>query len=401
MATQAAEPVSETLADIKVIDVDAHWSEPEDLWTSRAPAKYRDRVPQVGVVDGQVSWVIDGDHPIGLGASASCMFDKTGRPTDGLEFTSWRIDDVLPAAYSVKDRLALMDEAHVHAQILYPNVIGFGGQNTAHVDPELRLVSTQIYNDAMIEVQEESGDRLLPMATLPWWDVELAVKETERAHANGLRGININSDPHSHKGIDGEQLPDLSGEYWNPLWEACESLDMPINFHIGASDVSMDWIGTAGWPSLSVNHKSGIAGTMMFIDNGRVMGNLIYSGLLDRYPKLKFVSVESGVGWIPFILESLDHQFKSLVSQSNLEHKPSDYFRRNFYACFWFEQRDLSHLLEQVGIDNCMFETDFPHVVCLHPDPMSQVEQGLAGLDPEAREKVMSGNAARVYRLDL
>ena len=401
MATQAPPRPSDIVAGIKVVAVDAHWSEPEDLWTSRAPANFRDRVPQVGMVGGQVSWVIDGNHPIGLGASASCMFAKDGRPSEGLEFTSWRVAEVLPAAYSVKDRLALLDEAHVHAQIIYPNVIGFGGQNTAHVDPELRLVSTQIYNDAMIELQEESGDRLLPMATLPWWDVTEAVRETRRAHENGLRGININSDPHMHKGIDGNPLPDLSGEYWNPLWEACEELDMPINFHIGASNQSMDWIGTAGWPSLSQNHKSGIAGTMMFIDNGRVMGNIIYSGLLDRFPKLKFVSVESGVGWIPFVLQSLDHQFKSLVKQSNLEHRPSDYFRRNFYACFWFEQRDLSHLLHEVGIDNCMFETDFPHVVCLHPDPIGQIEGGLAGLDPASRAKVMGGNAARVYKIAI
>ena len=398
MATLTADRAAD---GIKVVDVDAHYSEPEDLWTKRAPARFKDRVPQIGTVNGQVSWVIDGNHPIGLGASASCMFDKNGRPSDGLEFTTWRAAEVHRSAYSVRDRLSLMDEAHVHAEILYPNVIGFGGQNTARVDPELRLVSTLIYNDAMIELQEEANGRLLPMATLPWWDVKEAVKETERAHANGLRGININSDPHNHRGADGELLPDLSGDYWDPLWEACESLDMPINFHIGASEKSMDWIGSAGWPSLSDKHKAGIAGTMMFIDNGRVMGNIIYSGLLDRFPKLKFVSVESGIGWIPFILESLDHQFKSLVKKPNLQNKPSEYFRKNFYGCFWFEQRDLSHVIEQVGVDNCMFETDYPHIVCLHPDPMGQIEEGLTKLDPESRRKVMSTNAARVYKIPL
>jgi len=190
-------------------------------------------------------------------------------------------------------------------------------------------------------------------------------------------------------------------EYWNPLWETCESLGLPINFHIGASDQSMDWIGTAGWPSLSVNLRSGLAGSMMFLDNGRVIGNLIYSGLLDRFPKLKFVSVESGIGWIPFIMESLDYQFSSLITKSNLLHKPSEYFRKNFYACFWFEKRDISHVIEQVGVDNCMFETDFPHIVCLHPAPLEKVEEGLAKLDDSAREKVMSSNAARVYNINL
>ena len=400
MATVAPERVKETMSDIKVIDVDTHLSEPEDLWTKRAPAKFKDRVPQVGTVNGQISWVIDG-HAIGLGASASSIFYKDGRKSDGLEFTTWRNAEVLPASYDAKERCKLMDEAGIYAQVVYPNVIGFGGQNTAHVDPELRLVSTQIYNDAMIELQEEAGERLLPMALLPWWDVREAVKETRRTHASGLRGININSDPHRHKDQDGNQLPDLSGEYWNPLWEVCEELDIPINFHIGASEQSMDWIGKAGWPSLSRNHSSGLAGSMMFIDNGRVVGNIIYSGLLDRFPKLKFVSVESGIGWVPFILESIDYQFQSLVTKSNLQHKPSEYFRKNFYACFWFEKRDLSHIIEQVGVDNCMFETDFPHVVCLHPAPLDYMEDGLAKLDPGARSKVMSGNAAKVYNIDV
>lgn len=396
-----AEKVRNTMSGIKVIDVDTHLSEPEDLWTKRAPAKFKDLVPQIGMVDGQVSWVIGGNHPIGLGASASSIFHKSGRQTDGLEFTTWRVADVLPASYDAKERVKLMDEAGIHAQIVYPNVIGFGGQNTKHVDPELRLVSTQIYNDAMVELQEESGQRLFPMATLPWWDVHQAVRETRRAHAGGLRGININSDPHMHKDPQGNPLPDLSGNYWDPLWAVCEELDVPINFHIGASEQSMDWIGKAGWPSLSVNHKSGIAGSMMFLDNGRVIGNIIYSGLLDRFPKLKFVSVESGIGWVPFVLESLDYQFKSLVTKSNLQHKPSEYFKKNFYACFWFEKRDLSHIIEQVGVDNCMFETDFPHVVCLHPRPLDYMEEGLAKLDAVSRSKVMSGNAAKIYRIPV
>ena len=401
MATIAPERTAQSTTGMKVIDVDTHLSEPENLWTSRAPSKFKDRVPQIGAVNGVTSWVIDGSLAIGLGASASSVFHKDGRTSNGIEFASWRNADVIPASYDAKERVALMDESRIHAQIVYPNVMGFGGQNTAGVDPELRLISTQIYNDAMIELQEESGERLFPMAALPWWDVKAAVAEARRTHASGLRGININSDPHRHKDAQGNPLPDLGCEYWNPLWEVCEELDLPINFHIGASEQSMDWIGTAGWPSLSVNHRSGLAGSMMFIDNGRVIGNIIYSGMLDRFPRLKFVSVESGIGWIPFIMESIDYQFKSLISPSNLLHKPSDYFRKNFYGTFWFERRDLSHVIEQVGVDNCMFETDFPHIVCLHPEPLAYMEEGLAKLSFESRNKVMSTNAARVYNIPL
>jgi len=402
MATLAPGAPHPTILDgIKVIDVDTHWSEPEDLWTSRAPAAMRDRVPQVGMVGGKPSWVIDGNLPIGLGASASSIVRKDGTLSQGLEFTDWRNADVHPCSFDVAARLAMMDACHVHAQIVYPNVMGFGGQNTAKVDPMLRLVSAQIYNDAMAEVQEQSGGRILPMAMLPWWDVGTAVTEARRAHALGLKGININSDPHNHRDTGGEQLPDLSQPYWDPLWELCTELDFPVNFHIGASEQSMDWLGKQGWPSLSRELKAALGGSMLFIDNGRIVGNLILSGLLDRFPALKFVSVESGIGWIPFLLESLDYQYSMLERNAKLQRLPSEYFPTNFYACFWFEKRDLSHLVQRIGVDNVMFETDFPHIVCLYPDPLGYIEEGLAKLDHKARRKVMGGNAMRVYSIDV
>ena len=311
-----------------MIDVDTHLSEPEDLWTSRAPVSLRDKVPQVKMLDGEPSWVIDGNLPIGRAArGASSIVRKDGSLSKGLEFTRWRHHEVHPCSYDVTERLAMMDRSGVYAQIIYPNVLGFGGQNTAHVSPALRLVSAQIYNDAMAEMQERSGDRLLPMAMLPWWDVRAAVTEAKRARSMGLRGVNINSDPHNHKDADGKPLPTLSDPYWDPLWELCQDLDLPINFHIGASEQAMDWLGHRGWPSLDFElWKWPAGGSMLFIDNSRVMANIIYSGMLDRFPRLKFVSVESGIGWIPFLLESLDYQYERIDTKRNLLRAPSEYF---------------------------------------------------------------------------
>src|SRR5262249_30484138 len=185
---------------------------------------------------------------------------------------------------NVKARLAEMDRTGIHAQIVYPNILGFGGQATAKVDPALRLSCVQIYNDAMAEIQQESGQRMFPMALLPWWDVKEAVKETERCAKLGLRGININSDPHTHKGEDGNYIPDLGAPHWYPLWEVCVDKQMPVNFHIGASEQSIDWMGKQGWPSLSRDLHAGISGAMIFFNNGKVVANIIYSGLLDRFP---------------------------------------------------------------------------------------------------------------------
>ena len=384
----------------KVIDVDAHLTEPHDLWTRHAPASLRDRVPQVKVIDGERSWVLDGDIVIGKGANPSSTIAADGSKWPGLDFINHSIEECHPASYSVRHRLEVLDTLGISAQILYPNILGFGGQNAARADADLRAACIRIYNDAVAEMQAESGGRLLPMALLPWWDPKLAAAEAERAHGLGLRGININSDPHTHVGLDGQQLPHLGNPFWDPMWDACSGLDMSVNFHIGASDQSMDWLGSQYWPGMEYELALGIGGAMMFLNNGRVMANLIFSGLLDRYEKLRFVSVESGLGWIPFILETLDMQYRETGARTQkLRREPSSYFASNFLACFWFERKNLATTIRQLGVDNVMFETDFPHPVCLYP--IDNFEDAMGDLSEAEKVKVLSGNAARVYKIDL
>jgi predicted TIM-barrel fold metal-dependent hydrolase len=351
-------------------------------------------------LDGVRSWVIDEDKILLKGAIPASTVKKDGSRWPGLEFINHQFEEVHPASYRARERVAMMDATGISAQVLYPNILGFGGQLAVKVDDALRLASVEIFNDAMTEFQVESGQRVFPMALLPWWDVKLAVKEIERAKRLGLRGVNINSDPHTFTKADGSKLPDLSTEHWYPMWEACEALDMPVNFHIGASEQSTDWLGQQGWPELHRDLRAALGGAMLFINNGRVMGNLILSGLLDRYTRIKFVSVESGIGWLPFLLEAIDWEYQEVAANSaKLRRKPSEYFTSNFYACFWFERRDLSRQIQTVGVDNVMFETDFPHPVCLHP--IDDMDKALAGLSEGEKVKVLYGNAARVYNISV
>ena len=134
-----------------------------------------------------------------------------------------------------------------------------------------------------------------------------------------------------------------------------------------------------------------------------MLSNIIFSGVLERFPKLKFASVESGVGWIPFVLEALDYQMEEEVPGASeiLSMKPSEYFRRQIYACFWFERKGLPAALESLGPDNLMFESDFPHPTCLYPAPLSYPAQVLTGIDHGVLRKLMSGNAARVYSIPV
>ena len=386
----------DALAGIKVIDVDTHLTEPHDLWTSRAPAKWKERVPQVKMVDGKRQWVIDGDRPMAV-ANPSSVVRPDGVKARGLEFLKWEIEEVHPGSYDLKSRLKFMDGEGIWAQIIYPNLLGFGGLRAATLDPELRVLCTQIFNDAMAEIQQESGNRIFPMALMPWWDIEVAVKEAIRCHEMGLKGINTNSSPQDHK------VPDLGQPHWNPLWEVCSDLDMPINFHIGSSTEGIDWFGKAPWPSQSTDRKIALGSTMLFMHNAQVFANIVFSGLLERYPKLKFVSVESGVGWMPFLLETLNYELEEAAPRTKniLSMKPSEYFKRQIYSCFWFEDEGLHNAIRAVGVDNLMFETDFPHPTCLYPNALDHVAHTLEGLEFGDKRKLLSANASRVYSIPV
>jgi predicted TIM-barrel fold metal-dependent hydrolase len=397
MTTQTALKARSSLAGMPIIDVDTHLSERHDLWTSRAPASLRDKVPQVREIDGQPTWVINGDISMHGVSAYSTVLPDLGKAM-GWTFWNLQIDQVHAASYDPKARVALMDQMGVYAQIVYPNVLGFGGQRASSAVPEaIRRASIELYNDAMAELQADSGERLFPMALMPWWDVKESVKEAERCRKMGLRGINTNSDPH------GVGLPDLGQSHWDPLWEAVVDLDMPVNFHIGASDEDGAFYNSSAWPSMNMDQKLSITGLMMCFGNARVLSNMIYSGMFDRHPKLKVVSVESGIGWIPFVLEALDYQVTQMQPESfrHLKLKPSEYFRRQMYGCFWFEKLDAVHSIKVVGEDNVMLETDFPHPTSLYPDPLEHVAKSLSGLDEPAMAKVVGGNAARVYNLPL
>jgi predicted TIM-barrel fold metal-dependent hydrolase len=152
-----------------------------------------------------------------------------------------------------------------------------------------------------------------------------------------------------------------------------------------------------------LNSALAIQGTLLFIGNARVVVNAILSGMFDRYPDLKMVSVESGVGWIPFILEALDYEMSenAPAELAELEKMPSEYFKSNLYATFWFEnnRNKLPELIEAVGEDTILFETDFPHPTCLYPKPLDTVEAKMATLSADARRKILGENARKLYRL--
>lgn len=385
-----------TLDQVRVIDADTHLTEAHDLWTSRAPAALKDRVPHVEDVEGVATWVVEGEV-LGRAGGGGVIGRDGSKINAQTGLFEWTIDDVHQGAYDPKARLEMMDQVGVWAEVIFPNVIGLGGQglSEAVTDQSFRLTLLRTYNDAMAEIQAQSGNRLLPMGVLPSWDVDACVREAERVASLGQRGVNITSDPQD------QGSPDLASRAWDPLWEVCSALELPVHFHIGASLTTMTYFGTYPWASQQEDTALAIGGTLLFIGNARVVVNIITSGLLDRHPSLKIVSVESGCGWIPFILEALEFEMNENAPKelAKLELRPVEYFRRQMYATTWFERINLPHVIQAVGEDNIMFETDFPHPTCLYPDPLGTARKNMRDLSPEVQRKILHDNAAKLYRL--
>jgi predicted TIM-barrel fold metal-dependent hydrolase len=384
------------LSTLAIVDADTHLIETADLWTSRAPASLQDRVPRVEEIDGKPTWVMEGNVLSTAFVGGVIRRDGAKIPTD-VAYSEWGFEDVHAGGYDLAARLALMDAAGVSAQIAFPNNLGLGGQSVARASSDQSLLNAcvEIYNDFGAEVQERSANRILPMAILPAWSVEACVREARRAHAMGMRGVNITADP-SDQGA-----PDLAERVWDPLWNTCVELQLPVHFHIGNSDTSMSFYDMYSWGSHPQSLKWAISGMMLFIGNARSIVNIIASGMLERHPELQIVSVESGVGWIPFVMEALHYEIaeNSPADLAKLSLTPLEYFQRQIYATTWFERADIAYVVQRLGEDRIMFETDYPHPTCLYPEPLKNAAENLQDLSPTAREKILSGNAKQLYRL--
>jgi predicted TIM-barrel fold metal-dependent hydrolase len=377
------------IREIPIIDVDTHYNEPHDLWTSRAPASLRDRVPRVKNVNGIDSWVVERDAVL-FPYSGVCVIRRDGSKMYG-ELSLRNFDEMHPGATDPRARLAWMDAQGIQAQVIYPNLIGFVIEAflTRISDPQLREFCIRAWNDYMGEVQAIGAGRLFPQALVPFWDPKLAVREAIRAHEElGMTGLNLPS------GADACGVPSLSHPSYDPLWEVAQDRGMSINFHIGGGGVNVK-----PWDMVSPSAHAASLTTSSISSNIRCLTNLIFSGLLDRFPNLNFVSVESGVGWIPFLLELCEYQYDE-NRVTGLQLRPKEYFRRQIYAAYWFEQ-DPTAAIERIGTDNLMFETDFPHPTCLYPGIHEQIERSLGHVTPESRRKILCDTAARVYHVPL
>ena len=388
------------IAAIPVIDADTHVTEPVDLWSSRLPVKWAEDAPRVDIhpVTKHRHWRI-GDTWLHAVAFYSQAGYKDYPPDMPFEY-----EETDPAAHDPHERLKRMDEYGIDTQILYPNIIGFNSSLFMSMEHDLSIACTRAYNDFITEWASVDPDRLIPISMVPFWDREAATAEMKRCADMGHRGV-LFANKYERVG-----LPSFTDPYWDPIYAAAVDLDLAVNYHIGFADpeAPLRFSPEAIEAKKQIEKwrlQTAARSTILFLSQFEILANLVTSGVCDRFPTVKFVSVESGFGYVPFLLEALDWQWKALGAYRYKDLLPSEYFRRQCYGTFWFERSTL-RLLDCYP-DNFMFSTDFPHPTSVSPGPASAAEipsQHIAhafdAVPIEIARKALRDNARAVYRLN-
>ena len=381
-----------------VIDIDTHIIEPADLWTSRMSRKWGEMVPHTRTSEksGVQRWYM-GDLRLPAAGAVAHAGWKDFPP--GFPPT---LDQADPATWQAAARLKKMDQYGIYAAVLYPNLLGFQCETFMRApDRQFGIECVRAYNDFLVDFCSEDPDRLIPVMYLPFWDLEESVKEIARSAKNGHRGVIFGGDFSSVK------LPHLGDKHWDPIMAAAQDQNLSINFHIGFAEQTTEE-NRAFQAAVKDDKAVFVKGsTLMFMGNAQNIADVILTGLCERFPRLKFVSVESGASWLPFLVECLDWQWKNAGCTKEYPNRllPSEYFRRQVYGSFWFESSLLQRSVELFP-DNIMFETDFPHPTSLSPGPASfaqhpsvVIEQNLGTMPEEIQRKVLHDNAAKLYGL--
>ena len=381
-------------AAIPLIDTDSHVTEPPDLWTSRMASKWKDLAPRPVWVEeqGEEQWKVGDVFIEGVGRHS------TAGHTDFAPAHPLTLEDADPASFDAKKRLERLDEYGLQAQVLYPNIIAFSTSEFLRVGEDFALDCVRAWNDFLAEWASVDRDRLLPLMMLPFWDVDLAVKEMHRALDLGHKGIVLAA--HMERG----DLPPLWDEHWDPLLAAAQEAKTSINFHVGlnmpsAADRQASW-------KTGID-ESTVRTSQWMLGNAKAVADMSTRGVCHKFPDLNFVSVESGAGWLPYLMENLDWHWKNYGGlKAHPERElPSFYIRRQIYATYWFENESVRETIHLIP-DNVMFESDFPHSTSLSPGPASYAEQpramateSMLGVDESIVRKVFYETAAKVYNL--
>ena len=370
------------MADHSVISADSHLNEPMEVY-DRLPAEYRARAPRLEVRDGKTFIIVEGQPPRPMEAPNPLTEDDMSRYwRDGEE-----VGRVFHRAGGIDIPLRLADQEldGVSAEVIYPH----GTFNTfSSRDPGFQLALARVYNDYYNEVFGAYPDRFAVSAIVPTLDIDNAISEATRAANMGFRSLSI---PISMP------MQPYNDPFYDPFWAAIEEVSVPLALHIFTD-------GPGEKESSKTLKRAGPGEDLAFevVDMAAAMKPLcllVASGILERHPGLRFVLVECGIGWLAWVLQTLDeiYQKRHMWIEPKLEMKPSDYFRRQGGATFGDDPVGLNNR-DVTGVDCLMWGNDYPHDEGTFPNSREVIERTFKDIPEDEKWKIVGGNAARVYR---
>lgn len=294
-----------------------------------------------------------------------------------------------PGGHDAVERLKDMDLDGVAAEILYVGAPGLAA--AGDLDPGERVQVTKAVNSAAMEWASIDPKRLMPVYTLPINNIAASVAEVERIVAENGKAVQV---PLLAREMG---VPAYWDTYYDPLWDILSQTGIPVSQHVGGSSYLM---GTV-MPEDPTPFK-GIFQSLPPIFMAECLAGWMVSGVLERFPELNIVLVESGIGWIPYFLERLDtmvgnHGWDTFPEKA-ISEMPSHYWYNNIAATF---EQDLVgiKLLDELGIENLLWATDYPHPDTTWPHSREVLETHFTGLPADQVELIASGNAERLYKL--
>lgn len=321
-----------------------------------------------------------------VGDEAEKMIDRDQLGLDDDEEThKWEAAD-RPGAFDPHARLADMDADQVDAEILYTD--SWAGAAFYEMPDGGWLAGFQAFNSAAIDFASVDPDRLLPVYIIPIADVDEAVKEVQRVANEGARAVHLPLYP-CDLGFPG---------YWDhgydQLWAAISETGMSISQHVASNGYLAELRALDPTPMRGVMHA------LPNIFMAESIGFWIVAGTLERFPNLKVVMVEAGLGWLPYWLARLDRMMTKhgWDTFDVLKEKPSFYWHRQMAATF--EEDELGiELRELIGVENMMWATDYPHPDSTWPHSQEVISTHFDHIPIEEARLMIGGNAARIYNL--
>ena len=389
-----------------MISVDDHILEPPNVWQDRVPQKFKDGAPRFVRDDQGEAWLYAGKRLPTPGLSA--VAGKSREEFSPLPIT---YEDMRPGCYNPKARIADMDRSGVAASLCFPSLPGFCAETFFKSgDKELALACIKAYNDWHLEEWCASAPgRFIPLALIPLWSVDEAVREIERTAAKGARAVSFSEDP-SRLGLPTVQNPD---HHWDPMLKAAADAEMVVCMHIGTTGTMLK---TTAESTLMVTLSWGAGSSM-----SAAMLDWLFSGVFLRIPKLKIALSEGGIGWMPYFLERAEQVYAKQrfwaaksdwtidlatgkLVQNEARTMPDEFdvralFKNHVFGCFIDDIHGIKNI-DVIGVDNVMIETDYPHSDSTWPDCLKAARQQLVGLSNEDQYKILRGNAERLFRFE-